>query len=266
MTPEELAREYDNRAKVADFATIVEQWRRDAAAFRERAGGACGLRYGEGPRQEMDIFGPADGPVAMFLHGGYWQAMDRGFFSHMAGGLAAHGVAVAVPSYDLCPDVSLARIVAEAREAAAFLHRRFRRPVLAMGHSAGGHLAACLLATDWPALGLPADLVAAALSFSGLFDLMPLLRVKEGTALRLDGTEAARLSPVLWPRPAGHIHAIVGGAEGAEYLRQSRAIAAAWGGTWEAVPGADHFSILAPLADPASGLVATALRHLGIGR
>ena len=260
MTPDQLAREYDNRAKVADFAAIVAEWGRDAAAFRDRAGGTLGLRYGDGPRQLMDIFGPMEGPTAMFLHGGYWQAMDRGYFSHLAGGLLAHGLTVAVPSYDLCPDVTLARIVEEAREAAAFLHLRTRQPILAMGHSAGGHLAACLLATDWAAYGLSERVVPAALSLSGLFDLMPLRQVKEGTALRLDAAEAARLSPLSWPRPAGRIHAVVGADEGPEYLRQSRAIAAAWGGTWEAVPCANHFSILAPLSDPASGLVGTALR------
>jgi len=262
MTQDELAREYDNRAKVADFAAIVAQWERDAARFRDQAGGMLGLRYGDGPRQLMDIFGLSDAPVAMFLHGGYWQAMDRSYFSHLAGGLNAQGFTVAVPSYDLCPDVTLDRIVEEAREAATFLHRRTGRQILAMGHSAGGHLAACLLATDWAARGLPASLVPAALSLSGLFDLMPLLNVKEGAALRLDALEATRLSPALWSRPDGHIHAVVGADEGAEYLRQSRAIAGAWGGTWETVAGANHFSILAPLADPASGLVATALRLL----
>jgi arylformamidase len=262
MTLDELAREYDNRAKVPDFAAIVAQWGRDAARFREQTGGALDLRYGDGPRQLMDVFGPSDAPVAMFLHGGYWQAMDRIYFSHLADGLLAHGVAVAMPSYDLCPDVTLARIVAEAREAAAFLHRRTSRPILAMGHSAGGHLAACLLATDWTAHGLPANLVPAALSLSGLFDLMPLLDVKEGAALRLNAAEAARLSPARWPRPAGRIHAIVGMEEGPEYLRQSQAIATAWGGSCEAIAGANHFSILAPLGDPTSGLVATTLRLL----
>lgn len=262
MTPDQLAREYDNRAKVADFAAIVETWRRAAESVRANAGGEHGLRYGDGPRQVMDIFGPTDAPVAMFLHGGYWQAMDRSYFSHLAAGLLAHGAAVAVPSYDLCPDVALSRIVAEAREAAAFLHRRTGRRVLAIGHSAGGHLAACLLATDWAASGLPANLVPAALSLSGLFDLMPLLQVKEGAALRLDAAEALRLSPVLWPRPAGRIHAMVGETEGPEYLRQSRDIATAWGGEWEAVPGANHFSLLDGLTDPASHLTRQAIRLL----
>jgi arylformamidase len=267
MSNIDLAREYDNRAKVADFAAIVAGWARAAESFRGRAGGELSLRYGPGPRQELDLFLPpgmdtAGAPAALFLHGGYWQAMDRGYFSHLAGGLLAHGVAVAMPSYDLCPTVSLETIIEQARQAAGFVHRRTGRRLLAMGHSAGGHLSACLLATDWASRGLPADLVPAALSLSGLFDLLPLRQVKEGAALGLDEATARRLSPVFWPRPSGRIHAVVGGEEGEEYLRQSREIAAAWGGTWDAVPGANHFSVIAPLAEPGSTLVAEALALL----
>jgi len=267
MTPTDLQREYDNRAKVADFAAIVEGWTRDAAAFRAAHGHAeLGLAYGDSERQKLDIFWPGAGreaPLALFFHGGYWQAMDRGFFSHLAAGLGSHGVAVAVPSYDLCPHVSVAEIIEQARKAVAFLHRRHGRRMLAMGHSAGGHLAACLLATDWSARGLPGGIVPAALPISGLFDLAPLLQVKEGAALRLNATEAARLSPLLWPAPGGRLHALVGGEEGPEYLRQSRSIAEAWGGTWEAVPGAHHFSVIAPLAEPGSVLTGRALELLG---
>ncbi len=123
--------------------------------------------------------------------------------------------------------------------------------MLAIGHSAGGHLAAMLLAWD-------ARVVPAALPISGLFDLAPLIETSINAALGLDDAEARRLSPLLLPPPGGRLHAVVGGEEGAEYTRQSREIARAWGGTWESVAGADHFTVLAPLADPASALVATA--------
>ena len=263
MTQMDLQREYDNRAKVADFAAIVEGWARDAAAFRAvHAQAELGLAYGDSERQKLDIFWPnasRDAPLALFFHGGYWQAMDRSFFSHLAAGLLAHRVAVAVPSYDLCPHVSLATIVEQARGAVAFLYRRHERRMLVMGHSAGGHLAACLLATGWAARGLPDGIVQAALPISGLFDLAPLRQVKEGAALRLDAAEAARLSPLLWPAPDGRLHAVVGSGEGPEYLRQSRSIAEAWGGTWEAAEGAHHFSVIAPLADPGSALTGRAL-------
>jgi arylformamidase len=264
----DLQAEYDNLAKVPEHPAIIAGWERDAAAFRETHGNAeFGLAYGPSPRQALDIFWPGSGrdaPLAIFVHGGYWQRLDRGLFSHLAAGLTAHGVAVALPSYDLCPAVSVAAIVREVRAAAAFLHARHRRRMLAIGHSAGGHLAAMLLATPWPrvAPGLPENLIAAALPISGLFDLPPLVETTINNALGLDVAEAARLSPARLPAPGRALHAVVGGEEGVEYTRQSRLIAESWGGSWEAVPGANHFTVIAPLADPHSALVARALAML----
>ena len=82
----------------------------------------------------------------MFIHGGFWMAFDGSHFSHMAKGLVGNGIPVAVPTYSLCPDVTLGAIIDEMRAPTAFLHRRFGLPVIATGHSAGGHLAAALLA------------------------------------------------------------------------------------------------------------------------
>ncbi len=255
----DLEAEYNNRAKVPGHPAILARWQQDAQAFRAaHPHQDAGLAYGPTPRQAMDIFWPdatRQAPLALFLHGGYWQALDRSWCSHLAAGLLAHGVAVAIPSYDLCPQVSLAAIVEQVRAAAGFLHRRHGGHLLASGHSAGGHLAAMLMATDWPARDLPAGLVPAGLAISGLFDLPPLIATSINTALGLDAAEARRLSPLFLPPPGGRLHAVVGGAEGAEYTRQSRAIAEAWGGTWEALPGEDHFTILAGLADPAGLLV-----------
>lgn len=262
----DLQAEYDNRAKVPDAAEIVAGWERDAAAFRaSHPHSELGLAYGPTPRQALDLFwpGPArDAPVAMFVHGGYWQRLDRSLFSHLARGLLAHGVAVALPSYDLCPAVSLGALVEQVRDAAAFLARRHGAGMLAIGHSAGGHLVAMLLATDWAARGLASPAVAAALPVSGLFDLPPLTHTTVNDALGLSEAEARRLSPLFLPRPAGRLHAVVGGEEGVEYTRQSRSIAEAWGGSWESLGGRNHFTVVAPLVDPESGLVKVAIKLL----
>jgi arylformamidase len=265
----DLEAEYNNRAKVPGHPVIMAQWQRDSQAFRAvHPHQELGLAYGPTPRQAMDIFWPDAGrtaDLALFLHGGYWQALDRSWFSHLAAGLLAHGFAVAIPSYDLCPQVSLAEIVEQIRSAAGFLHRRHGGRLLATGHSAGGHMTAMLMATDWAVRGLPADLVPAGLSISGLFDLPPLVGTSINAGLGLDAAEARRLSPLFLPPPGGRLHAVVGGAEGAEYARQSQAIAAAWGGTWEVLDGEDHFTILGGLAQPDGVLVRRALEVGKVG-
>jgi arylformamidase len=252
--------EYDNRARVPEHPAIIEGWQRDAAAFRAAWPEAeLGIPYGAGERERLDLFRPGagdDGPVALFIHGGYWQALDRSFFSHLARGFVAQGVALAVPSYDLCPTVPLARIVEQMRAAAMLLHGRTGRRILATGHSAGGHLTAMLMATDWRALDprLPADLVPAGLPVSGVFELEPLLPTKIGAGLRLTPAEARALSPRFLPSPGGALHAVVGGAESEEFRRQTRDFAAAWSGAAEVLEGLNHFTVLAPFANPAGRL------------
>lgn len=235
--------EYNNRARVPGHPAIVAGWMRDAAAFRE-AHPPETLPYGTGLREAMDLFLPREiRGVAMFFHGGYWQALDRAAVSHCAAGLVAHGVAVGVPSYDLCPHVPLARIVEQAEAAARALHARLGRPIVASGHSAGGHLAAMLMAR------LPPMIVAAAVPVSGLFWLEPLIPTSINAALGLDAATARALSPGLMAGDARPIHAVVGGAESGEFIRQSREFAALRGGSFEALTGLDHFTILNPLPE-----------------
>lgn len=262
MAAMDLEAQYNNRARVPDHPAHIAAWQRDSAAWRAACPQAeLDLPYGPSARQRLDLFWPdangQDAPLAMFIHGGYWQGLGREFASICARGLNERGVAVAVPSYDLCPNVTLATIVEQMRAAAAMLYRRHGRRILACGHSAGGHLAAMLMATDWPALdpALPADLVHAALPISGVFELEPLRATSIGVALRLDAAEAARLSPRFLPRPPGALHLLVGGAESEEFIRQSQDMASAWGGGLTILPGADHFTVLEPFADPNSLIV-----------
>lgn len=247
----DLEKEYNNRARVPEHPAIIAGWAKDAAAYRERKPPRV-IAYGEGERHSFDLFDAGAGPCAMFIHGGYWQALDKSFFSHMARGLNERGVSLAVPSYDLCPNVRIGDIVEQIRAACVVLQRAQDAPVIVAGHSAGGHLAACMLATE--------GYVPAAYAISGLFELAPLIPTSINGALRLDEAEAQALSPLNWPAPEGKtLDAVVGGEESSEYLRQSAEIVRVWGEAgvetrYEEIAGANHFTVIAPLADPASAM------------
>jgi arylformamidase len=262
--------EYNNRARVPENPSIMAGWSRDAAAYREaRQGRWHVIPYDRGARNGIDFFpGDGAGPIVVFIHGGYWQAFDGSSFSHLAGGLNAHGIDVAIPSYDLCPNVSVGDIIHQMQTASREL-AKFGRPLVISGHSAGGHLAACMLATDWRAFdaSLPERVVTAAYAISGLFELGPLVQTSINNALKLDDASAKVASPLFWKPPArGTLDAVVGGNESAEYFRQSRTIVEAWGAAGVAtrfgtVPDANHFTAIAPLADPDSPMVSR-LREL----
>ena len=253
--------EYNNRARVPENPAIIAGWARDAQAYRETHRGSLkAMAYGPGERHRIDLFsGDGAGAIVVFIHGGYWQALDGSFFSHLAGGLNAHGIDVAVPSYDLCPNVSVGDIVEQMRTASREL-AKLGRPLVISGHSAGGHLAACMLATDWRALdpSLPEDLVTSAYAISGLFDLRPLVPTSINAAMKLDEAQAKAVSPLFWKPPVrGTLDALVGGNESAEYFRQSRSIVDTWGAAglpaqFGTVADANHFTAIAPLADPNS--------------
>lgn len=254
--------EYNNRARVRENPALMAGWARDAAAYREQHAPRA-IAYGPGTRNTIDVFpGDNQGPIVVFIHGGYWQALDGSSSSHCARGLNAHGIDVAIPTYDLCPQVTVDTIIQQMRAAAREL-ARLGRPLVISGHSAGGHLAACMLATNWPAYdaSLPKDLVIAAYAISGLFDLVPLVQTSINRALSLDKTAAKAASPLFWEPPgSGSLDAMVGGNESAEYFRQSRTMVEQWGAAgvttrFGVVPDANHFTAIAPLADPDSAMV-----------
>jgi arylformamidase len=263
--------EYNNRARVPEHPEIFARWKQSAEAYRERMkaeeNAEIGLAYGIGPRQKVDLFFPdATGhtPLAMFVHGGYWRALDAATHSHMAAGLNARGIAVAVAGYDLCPQVTIAQIIDQIRTACLFLWRRFGQRIMVYGHSAGGHLAACMLATDWKTLDekAPGDLVPAAYSVSGVFDLKPLVATAMNADFKLNEPSAAQVSPLWWPVARGRVFdAVVGGLESSEFLRQSRTVVDEWRARgvetrYEEVAGANHFTVLEPLSDSNSAMTA----------
>jgi len=267
MAEIDLEAEYNNRQRVPEHPAIMARWAAASSELRHTLTADLDLAYGPGERHRYDLFHPSGGaheaPLAVYIHGGYWQRGDRKDYSFVARELTARGLRVALPSYSLCPAVSVADIVSEMRLFIGVLWRRLqRRPVL-VGHSAGGHLAAALLASEWGrTAGVPTDVVCRACAISGVFELEPLVPTSLNHALRLTPQVAHAASPRFGPAPSKGCTfvAAVGGAESAEFLRQSRDMAAVWSACGVeseclVVPDADHFTVVDELTRPGSAML-----------
>ena len=280
-TAEELDREYNNRLKVPDYQEYYDEWEAGSQSFRQTAQRAhLDIMFGSGEFENLDLFLPesAGGPLHVYIHGGYWQWMYKESFSFLGKAFVEAGAAFAAINYALCPSVTMDELIQQVRAACAFLYREASRfgyspdKLHVSGHSAGGHLAAMLLATDWKAFGpgLPMDLVKSGISISGVFDIEPLLFTDIGDALQLDEDGARRVSPLYLP-PATKAPLVlsVGGDEGDEFHRQSQAMADAWvphGVPIEMMdlPGKNHFSMLNALRDPGGDLLVKALALMSV--
>lgn len=270
--------QYNNRARVPEAPALLARWAEASALARSRMTCVLDEAYGEQPGETLDVF-PArasGAPVLVFLHGGYWRALDKADHSFVAPAFVQAGAMVVVPNYALCPAVTIEQIALQTTRALAWTARhaaRFGgdpRRIVVVGHSAGGHLAAMSLACRWKQVGpgLPPNLVSGAMSISGLYDLEPVRRAPfVQTDVRLTPAAVRRLSPAYFPRPPGPLVTLVGGLESEEFLRQNQLIRDRWGPgcvpVCEALPGLNHFTVLHDLVDPTGRAHGHALQLLG---
>jgi arylformamidase len=264
----DLEAEYNNRQRVPEHVEIIPRWLAQSLRTRDQLSPYKERAYGGGERHRYDLFATGrrghTTPLVVYIHGGYWQRGDRKEYSFVARELVAKGCDVALPSYTLAPAASIGAILDELKLCLAALWRTTGRRPVVVGHSAGGHLAAALLATDWSKVpGVPDDLVRAAYAISGVFDLEPLIPTSLNPALKLDAASARAMSPLFWSPPPKDrwLIAAVGGNESREFLRQSLAIAGAWSAAGVkaecvVVPGTNHFTIVEALTDPDSPMLA----------
>lgn len=276
-----LEQQLNNRARVPEHPAILQSWAEASAVSRQHADCVLDIAYGDGAGEKLDVFRTAAGggaaPVLVFVHGGYWRALDKSDQSFVAPSFTADGAVVVIPNYALAPAVTIEHIVLQLTRALEWTWRHAAEyggdpsRIVVAGHSAGGHLAAMLLSCRWRevAADLPAQLVGSALSISGLYDLesvrlAPFLQAD----LQLTPASVKRLSPAFFPRPRGKLYTVVGAAESEEFIRQNQLIRDVWGPTavpvCEQLPGAHHFAVMKSLADPAGRLHALGRQLLGL--
>jgi acetyl esterase/lipase len=254
---------YNNSAAVglARRDRYIAGWTSRSDALRKMRAGRIDLRYGDGPRQRLDVFpcGHAPAPTLAYIHGGYWQMNDKEPYAFLGESLLPAGFNLALIEYTLAPAARLDQIVAEIRAAVAWLIERAPevggdpRRVFVAGHSAGGHLTAAAMSDAR---------VAGGIAISGIYDLEPIRLNYLNDKLGLDEAEARRNSPILHlPTGASPLVVSVGLGELPELIRQSEEYWAAWHarglpGQYLPIPAHDHFSILDELARPGGRLLA----------
>ncbi|WP_420568691.1 alpha/beta hydrolase [Thalassovita sp.] len=266
MSQENLDDAYANAAHIPDADLFPSRWNALAAGFREgmteQGQAQLDLPYGDTPRQRFDLFHPvgtAKG-LLVFIHGGYWLRFDKSVWSGFAAGAVQAGWAVAMPSYDLCPTVSIADITRQIAHMIPVVADMVAGPIIIAGHSAGGHLAARMCVPG----ALPetvAQRVVRALPISPVADLRPLLQTSMNEDFKLDMAAAEAESPVLMqPWPHIEISVWVGAEERPAFLEQATALAEAWECACIIDPGKHHFDVIDGLKDAESRLMALLLK------
>lgn len=259
-----LSMEYSPRVSVPEASQIMAAWRVDGTAHQETR--TAEISYGPDSAHTIDLYlpqGVKNAPLHVYIHGGYWQALDKKDNAHLCRKIVEAGIAIAALNYPLCPPASIGDIVTDCRTALAHLYQTADQNgydadwITISGHSAGGHLVAMLAATHWPQIDpdLPRDLIKGTVSISGLFDLEPLRHIGLNNALRLTENDARTLSPMLLNLVSNApFVAAVGGAESDEFRRQSQDYADHWRDRRKDIdylelPDLNHFTVVEALAD-----------------
>jgi acetyl esterase/lipase len=146
----------------------------------------AGLPYGDGSRQQLDIYVPVNAgegaPVVVFFYGGNWTHGERGEYRFLAASLAARGIVVVVPDYRLYPEASYPAFVQDSARAVAWTLGEVAKyggdpkRVFVMGHSAGAYNAA-MIAYDPRWLAAEKVLPGALAGFIGLagpYNFLPI--------------------------------------------------------------------------------------------
>lgn len=268
LSDETLSQQFMPRIAVPTHEKWLAEDLARSAAIRAGGLGQLDVRYGTGPRQALDIFpaARAGAPILVWIHGGYWRALSKEYYTTIVPPLLAAGAAIVLVGYDLCPAIMLSKLLAQTRDAlhwvrghAAQMGGDPNRLILA-GNSAGAHICAMALQHDWPGESGTADAIRAAALITGIYDLSPVPRIPVQQEVQLTADDVERLSPMHLPvQSTARCLVAAGGDEPDMWIDQSRDYhaklqAAKVASDLMIIPGRHHFSITRDLADASAPL------------
>ena len=258
-----LDAELNLRARTPEHVDYFARWAEESAEIRRRLSALEHISYGPAAGETLDLFLPeqTSAPLFIFIHGGYWQTLDKGDFGFLAPAFVERGIAFASLNYSLAPEASIGQMVEEIDRAIAWLRQNAERYDLDVarfaisGHSAGGHLASMAFSRDSQAASGQPPLTFCC-SVSGIYQLEPLRHSYQQEVLSLDAESAAALSPHarIPASPPGPMLLAVGQDEPGEFVIQQSEYLAAWtaaghDGRALVMPGRHHFSAVEALSE-----------------
>ena len=269
-----LDAEYGKYSDPTAAEEAIHYWEERSKSARSELNCRLDIPYGPSNSETLDVFlssNPNPAPINVFFHGGYWRSLHKNGFSYVAYGLHEGGGITVIVNYALVSVVSFDELVRQCRSALSWIWINAdsfggdRERLFVSGHSAGGHLVAMMMATDWPAfdLELPIQLIQGGCGISGLYDLEPIRLCFLNEDLNLTEEDAECNSPSkLRPTSLSPLVLAVGAKEGKEFHRQSVSLANSWKQSSKppellVMPNQDHFSIATQLGDSKSDLCRT---------
>ncbi|XP_059904250.1 kynurenine formamidase isoform X1 [Gadus macrocephalus] len=246
---------------------------------RELAQTLLNVPYGEGDGEKLDVYIPKDSSLdvslVIYIHGGYWQFLSKEESGFMAIPMLQNGVVTVAVDYDIAPKGNMDLMVSQVRRSVVSVLQQYSHisSLYLVGHSAGAHLAAMVLSTDWSQYSVTPK-ITGALLVSGIYDLLPLLSTKTNDPLKMTQEVALRNSPMrLVPeaaRSAPHCRVAVALAEhdspafrsqSEEYYKDLKEVGLDV--VLEDVPNTDHFDIIERMVDGQYQLTQLLLKMMG---
>ncbi len=253
---QELDLQYNNRFHVPDFDNYLQGWENLSRHAEKKYRVIKDVAYGNLSREYLDIF-PSSNPgskTLVFIHGGYWQRLDKSLFHFIAGSFANYEITTVLINFPLAPAVTMDQIVMSCRNAVSWIHKNIAQwngdpdEIYIAGHSAGAHLATMLITNEGNQS--KQDFIKGICSISGLYNLIPIQLSNINEALQMDKETAIRNSPVFMsPDELCSLQLIVGSTETTEFIDQSSELNDKWKNKmhsleFKLIPGLNHFSII----------------------
>lgn len=258
---QELDLQYNNRFHVPDFENYLKTWEQLSRQAEKKFGVIKDIAYGDLSRECLDIF-PSPNPgskTLVFIHGGYWQRLDKSLFHFIAGSFVNYGITTVLINYPLAPAATMDQIVISCRNAVSWVHKNADQwngdpnQIYIAGHSAGAHLASMLIAEEENQS--KKNFIKGICAISGLYNLIPIQLSNINETLQMDKEMAIRNSPSLMtPVETCPLLVTVGADETTEFRDQSSELNNKWKNKissieFSEIPRLNHFSILDSFCD-----------------